>query len=235
MAMKITACCTILLLQHPDTMFTGIIEEIGYIEDLNLTQGSGRLAVRGKLVRQDCHLGDSIAVNGVCLTVTDISASTIRFDVSAETLERSTLGLLQRQAPVNLERAMAANGRFGGHFVSGHIDGIGTIAARTPDANSILFTITAPPQLIRYVVEKGSIAIDGISLTIANCDTTSFTLSIIPHTLNRTTLRWRQVNDVVNLENDLLGKYIYKFLHSEEEKGSALPIDRTFLKKHGFA
>ncbi len=234
-AMKFIARFTTLLLQHPDTMFTGIIEEIGYIEDLNLTQGSGRLAVKGKLVRQDCHLGDSIAVNGVCLTVTDISTSSLHFDVSAETLERSTLGLLRRQDPVNLERAMAADGRFGGHFVSGHIDGTGTIVARRPDANATLFTITAPPQLIRYVVEKGSIAIDGISLTIANCDTTTFTLSIIPHTLNRTTLRWRQVNDVVNLENDLLGKYIYRFLHSEEEKRSASPIDRTFLQKHGFA
>ena len=216
-------------------MFTGIIEEIGYIEDINVTRGSGSLAVRGELVHQDCHLGDSIAVNGVCLTVTDISASSIRFDVSAETLERSTLGLLQRQEPVNLERAMAANGRFGGHFVSGHIDGIGTIVARTPDANATIFTVTASPQLIRYVVEKGSIAIDGISLTIASCDTTSFALSIIPHTLNRTTLRWRQIKDVVNLENDLVGKYIYRFLHAEEEKGSASSIDKTFLKRHGFA
>ncbi|MCK5879422.1 MAG: riboflavin synthase [Holophagae bacterium] len=216
-------------------MFTGIIEEIGYIEEVNVTRGSGSLAVRGKLVRQDCHLGDSIAVNGVCLTVTDISTSSLRFDVSAETLERSTLGLLQRQDPVNLERAVAANGRFGGHFVSGHIDGVGTIVARTPDANATLFTIAASPDLIRYVVEKGSIAIDGISLTIASCNTTSFTLSIIPHTLNRTTLRWRQVKDVVNLENDLVGKYIYRFLHAEEEKGSASAIDKTFLKRHGFA
>jgi riboflavin synthase len=216
-------------------MFTGIIEEIGYIEDINVTRGSGSLAVGGELVCQDCHLGDSIAVNGVCLTVTDISASSIRFDVSAETLERSTLGLLQRRDPVNLERAMAANGRFGGHFVSGHIDGVGTIAARTSDANATIFTVATSPQLIRYVVEKGSIAIDGISLTIASCDTTSFTLSIIPHTLNRTTLRWRQIKDVVNLENDLVGKYIYRFLHAEEEKGSASPIDKTFLKRHGFA
>ncbi|MCK4378123.1 MAG: riboflavin synthase [Deltaproteobacteria bacterium] len=216
-------------------MFTGIIEEIGYIEDVNVTRGSGSLAVRGKLVLQDCHLGDSIAVNGVCLTVTDISTSSIRFDVSAETLQRSSLGLLQRQEPVNLERAMAANGRFGGHFVSGHIDGIGTIVGRTPDANATIFTITASPQLIRYIVEKGSIAIDGISLTIASCNTTSFALSIIPHTLNRTTLRWRQINDVVNLENDLVGKYIYRFLHPEEEKRSASAIDKTFLKRHGFA
>ena len=216
-------------------MFTGIIEEIGYIEDINVTRGSGYLTVRGKLIRQDCHLGDSIAVNGVCLTVTDISASSMRFDVSAETLERSTLGLLQQQDPVNLERAMAANGRFGGHFVSGHIDGTGTITARKPDANSTLFTITTSPQLILYVVEKGSIAIEGISLTIASCNTTSFTLSIIPHTLNRTTLQWRQVKDVVNLENDLVGKYIYRFLHPEEEKESASAIDKTFLKRHGFA
>ncbi|MEA3241273.1 MAG: riboflavin synthase [Pseudomonadota bacterium] len=216
-------------------MFTGIIEEIGYIEDVNVTRGSGSLAVKGELVRQDCHLGDSIAVNGVCLTVTDISASSLRFDVSAETLERSTLGLLQRKDPVNLERAMAANGRFGGHFVSGHIDGIATIVGRTSDANATIFTITAAPQLIRYVIEKGSIAIDGISLTIASYDSTSFTLAIIPHTLNRTTLRWRQINDIVNLENDLVGKYIYRFLHAEEEKGSASAIDKTFLKRHGFA
>jgi len=216
-------------------MFTGIIEEIGYIEDVNVTRGSGSLAVRGELIRQDCHIGDSIAVNGVCLTVTDITASSIRFDVSAETLKRSTLGLLQRQEPVNLERAMPVNGRFGGHFVSGHIDGIGTIVARRLDANATIFTITTSPQLIRYVVEKGSIAIDGISLTIASCNTTSFALAIIPHTLNRTTLRWRQTNDVVNLENDLVGKYIYRFLHAEEEKGSASTIDKTFLKRHGFA
>ena len=216
-------------------MFTGIIEEIGYIESIDVARGYGKLTVSGKLILRDCHLGDSIAVNGVCLTVTDIAGSSLRFDVSAETLERSTLGLLRKRNPVNLERAMAADGRFGGHFVSGHIDGIGTIITRMQDANATLFTITASPDLIRFVVEKGSIAIDGISLTIASCNSTSFTLSIIPQTLKQTTLRWRQVNDVVNLENDMLGKYIYRFLHPNGEKESASPLDKTFLERHGFA
>ena len=216
-------------------MFTGIIEEIGYIESIDVARGYGKLTVSGELILRDCHLGDSIAVNGVCLTVTDIAGSSLRFDVSAETLERSTLGLLRKRNPVNLERAMAADGRFGGHFVSGHIDGIGTIITRMPDANATLFTITASPDLIRFVVEKGSIAIDGISLTIASCNSTSFTLSIIPQTLKQTTLRWRQVNDVVNLENDMLGKYIYRFLHPNGEKESASPLDKTFLERHGFA
>ncbi|MBN2333420.1 MAG: riboflavin synthase [Deltaproteobacteria bacterium] len=216
-------------------MFTGIIEEIGSIEWIDVRHGSGRLAVQGEIIRQGCHLGDSIAVNGTCLTVVEIGTSAVSFDVSAETVDRSTIGLLQPGDPVNLERAMAANGRFGGHMVSGHIDGTGTIAARSQDANATLITITAPPAITRLLIEKGSIAVDGISLTVAACSPTSFSVAIIPHTLNQTTLRWKKTRDRVNLENDLVGKYIYSFLHPETLEQPKSAIDHAFLKKHGFA
>jgi len=169
-------------------MFTGIIEELGRVVATGLNRASGRLQRAADRVLDDCRIGDSIAVNGVCLTVTAIRQPVIDFDVSAETLRRSNLGKLRAGDQVNLERALPADGRFGGHLVSGHIDGTGTITARQPQANAVLFTLSVPPDISRYLVEKGSIAVDGISLTTIACEPERFSVAIIPHTLRHTTL-----------------------------------------------
>ena len=167
-------------------MFTGIIEEIGKISNIKRGARSAILSIQASKVLEDAHLGDSIAVNGVCLTVTTLNGDVFTADVMNETLSRSSLGSLRAGSPVNLERAMAAGGRFGGHIVSGHIDGTGRIASVTRDDNAVWFRIMADKKLLRYIVEKGSIAIDGISLTVAKTDSESFSVSIIPHTIGQT-------------------------------------------------
>ncbi len=218
-------------------MFTGIIEEIGSIISSNLTGGSGELRIEASLTLQGCKLGDSIAVNGVCLTATRIAGRELTFDVSAETLRRSNLGTLKRGDQVNLERAMAADGRFGGHMVSGHIDGTGTLKTRRQEGNAIIFSFSVPPAIAHYLIEKGSIAIDGISLTITTLTGDSFSVAVIPHSLKQTTLGSKRTGEVVNLENDLVAKYIEKLLqpenHSPDKQASALNLD--LLRKHGFA
>lgn len=193
-------------------MFTGIVEEVGSIASIQKGAHSCVLTIRAKTVLEDAHLGDSIATNGVCLTVTRITESTFSADVMHETLNRSSLGKLRVGSPVNLERAMAANGRFGGHIVSGHIDGVGTISSITEDDNAVWYSIKAPADIIRLIVEKGSIAIDGISLTVASVSASSFSVSIIPHTRAQTNLASKRVGDVVNLENDCIGKYVERLL-----------------------
>ena len=218
-------------------MFTGIIEEIGSVISSGLTSGSGELRIEAKLVLEECKLGDSIAVNGVCLTVTRIAGPEIAFDVSAETLRRSNLGILKRGDQVNLERALAADGRFGGHMVSGHIDGTGTLNDRRQEGNAIIFTFSAPATIARYLIEKGSIAIDGISLTITALSGDNFSVAVIPHSLQQTTLGKKEVGEMVNLENDLVAKYIEKLLqpknNSPDNQTSTLNLD--LLRKHGFA
>lgn len=189
-------------------MFTGIVEEVGTIASIRKGAHSCVLTVKAHTVLEDVHLGDSIATNGVCLTVTQFSPTTFSADVMHETLNRSSLGALRAGSAVNLERAMAADGRFGGHIVSGHIDGTGKISRIEADDNAIWYTIQTPPDILRYIVEKGSIAIDGISLTVARVDSASFSVSIIPHTRAQTNLASKQVGDVVNLENDIIGKYV---------------------------
>lgn len=193
-------------------MFTGIVEEVGKILQIEKGSKSSILHIEGNLIFDDLKIGDSVAVNGVCLTVTSLSSHTFTADVMSETLSRSSLGTLQKNSPVNLERAMAANGRFGGHIVSGHIDGTGIIESIKRDDNAIWYTIKTPEKLMRYIVEKGSIAIDGISLTVAKLTKTSFLVSIIPHTVKATTLGTKGVGAVVNLENDVVGKYVERFL-----------------------
>ena len=193
-------------------MFTGIIEEIGTIENIRRGTNSAVLTIGAETVLSDCHVGDSIAVNGICLTVTGFTVRAFTADAMHETLDRSSLGALKTGSKVNLERAMAANGRFGGHIVSGHIDATGTIRSIERDDNAIWYTIATPSEVLRYIVEKGSIAIDGISLTVARVDATSFAVSTIPHTNEVTTLSERRVGDVVNLENDIIGKYVEKLL-----------------------
>lgn len=216
-------------------MFTGIVEELGSIRSVRRGQHSSVLSIAAKDILSDLKIGDSVAVNGVCLTATTVDGSGFTADVMHETLDRSALAGLGPGSPVNLERAMAANGRFGGHIVAGHVDGVGTIAAIEKDDNAIWFTITAPAQVLRYVVEKGSIAIDGISLTVARVETDRFAVSVIPHTAAVTLLGLRRTGDRVNLESDLVGKYVERLLRpAPEEKGQESKLTMEFLSQHGF-
>lgn len=217
-------------------MFTGIVEEVGTLKAIRKGAHSAVLEIQAKVVLEDIHLGDSIAVNGVCLTATSFSPSGFTADVMHETLNRSALSALRPGSRVNLERAMAANGRFGGHIVAGHVDGVGTVRRIEKDDNAIWYTIAAGPEILRYVVEKGSITIDGISLTVARVDSDSFAISAIPHTVSVTVLADRKPGDQVNLETDIIGKYVEKLLQppppAEEEKKSG--ITREFLTRYGF-
>ena len=214
-------------------MFTGIIEEVGTVKTVKRSGNSSFIEIQAEKVLEDVSIGDSIAVNGVCLTVTHFGVGVFQADVMNETLSRSSLGSLASGSPVNLERAMAANGRFGGHIVSGHIDGTGTVTDVRNDGIAVWYTISAAPGILRYIVEKGSIAIDGISLTVAKVTDTSFNVSIIPHTASQTTLATKKKGDTVNLENDIIGKYVEKLIKPAEniEKSG---ITREFLAKNGF-
>lgn len=214
-------------------MFTGIVEEIGTIKSVKRGSKSSVLTIECKDVLADTKIGDSIAVNGVCLTVTDMNKNGFIADVMAETINRSTLGVVNTGSKVNLERAMAANGRFGGHMVSGHIDGIGYISSIKKDDNAIWYTITADERQLYYIVEKGSITIDGISLTVAAVDEYGFQVSIIPHTQKETILFYKKIGDKVNLECDMVGKYIEKLLNSKKSNDDS-KITEEFLIKHGF-
>lgn len=203
-------------------MFTGIVEEVGKVASIRKGPHSCVLAISASKVLEDVHLGDSIATNGVCLTVTDFTRNGFSADVMHETLNRSSLGSLRPGSPVNLERAMLAGGRFGGHIVSGHIDGVGTIRDIAEDDNAVWYRIGCAPSILRFIVEKGSIAIDGISLTVAKVDAESFSVSIIPHTRAQTNLATKHAGDVVNLENDCVGKYVERLLAcSPELSGNA--------------
>lgn len=215
-------------------MFTGIIEEVGTVKAVKRSGTSSFIEIQAKKVLEDVHLGDSIAVNGVCLTVTHFGGGVFRADVMNETLSRSSLGSLTSGSPVNLERAMAAGGRFGGHIVSGHIDGTGTVSDIKNDGIAVWYTIAAPRELLRYIVEKGSIAIDGISLTVAKVTDTSFSVSIIPHTAAQTILGTKKIGDTVNLENDIIGKYVEKLMKPSDPQKSESGITMDFLMKNGF-
>ena len=193
-------------------MFTGIVEELGTVAGIAHGVESAVLRIEGPLVVTDAQHGASIAVNGVCLTVIDHDASGFSVDVMAETLRRSSLGSLEPGDRVNLERAMSAGGRFGGHIVQGHVDGTGSVLARTPGDRWEDVEISLPPELRRYVVEKGSITVDGISLTVSAVGESSFTVSLIPTTLELTTLGRKGVGEVVNLEVDVLAKYVEKMM-----------------------
>ena len=191
-------------------MFTGIIEEKGKIKAIKRGAASSVLSIEGSVIFDDLKIGDSVAVNGVCLTATKIEGGAFEADVMHETLDRTGLGQLRPGSAVNLERAMAANGRFGGHIVSGHIDGQGVVKEIKKDDNAIWYYIQAPASIMRYIVGKGSIAIHGISLTVAKVTEDTFAVSIIPHTAAETTLSERKTGDKVNLENDIVGKYVEK-------------------------
>lgn len=215
-------------------MFTGIIEEVGEITGLRRSGDSAILGVRAKTVLDGTKIGDSIAVNGVCLTVVRLTADGFDGDVMPETLRRTNLGALRPKSRVNLERAMAADGRFGGHIVAGHVDGTGTITERKPEGNAVWVTVSAAPDLLRYIVEKGSIAIDGISLTVAYVDDSCFKVSIIPHTGEETTLLTRTAGYVVNLETDIVGKYIEKLMKPAKTPQPRSRLSAEFLAQNGF-
>ena len=219
-------------------MFTGIVEEIGEIKNIKHGSKSAVLTIKGSVVTKDSKVGDSIAVNGVCLTATSIMGDIFTADVMAETMRRSSLGDLKQGSKVNLERAMLCNRRFGGHIVSGHIDGTGTIRNLEKEDNAVWVTIAASPHILKYIVEKGSIAIDGISLTVAYVDSEVFKVSIIPHTAIETTLLTKNKGDTVNLENDIVGKYVEKLLgYNHKPDNNSTPesnIDMDMLSKYGF-
>lgn len=215
-------------------MFTGIVEEIGTLQVVRKGAKSSVLTIGGSCIFDDLRLGDSVAVNGVCLTVASLTNNTFSADVMHETLSRSSLGSLKSGSHVNLERAMPANGRFGGHIVSGHIDGIGMIVTIKKDDNAVWYTITATTKIMKYIVEKGSIAIDGISLTVAEVTADRFSVSIIPHTAKNTILTEKNVGDMVNLENDTVGKYVEKLMGFAETQTSHSNITKEFLMKFGY-
>ncbi len=215
-------------------MFTGIIEELGTIKNLSIQGTSGQIVIEAEKVLKGTKIGDSIAVNGICLTVTSLQANGFTADVMAETVRRSSLGTAKKGDRVNLERAMAADGRFGGHIVSGHIDGTGKIISYRKEENAIWVEIETTEKILRLVMEKGSICIDGISLTVAAVGTNSFKVSVIPHTGEMTTLLKKKQGDLVNLENDVIGKYVERLLgfqEEPEEEGSGITME--FLKEYG--
>ena len=216
-------------------MFTGIVEEMGKIVRVEKGAKSSRLTVSGDKIFSDLKLGDSVATNGVCLTVTSFSKGIFTADVMNETLKRSNLGELRQGSMVNLERAMIADGRFGGHIVSGHIDGTGVITKIEQDDIAVWYTIRADRKIMKYIIEKGSVAIDGISLTIAKVTDNDFSVSLIPHTAKETVLGYKKTGDTVNLENDVVGKYIEHFLSFKEEpETKSSGITKEFLLKAGF-
>ena len=210
-------------------MFTGLIEEIGTVRQSHIS--TGNLSIFANTVLKHMAIGDSISVNGVCLTVTNFSRTFFTVDVTPETIRRSTLGHLHSGDLVNLERPMPADGRFGGHLVSGHVDDVGWISQKQTENNAIVIEIKAAPSLMDFIVEKGSVAVDGISLTVAAVHHNKFRVSIIPHTAHQTTIVQKKIGDPVNLETDLIGKYVHRFLRVD----SHFPdITVDFLHRNGF-
>ena len=217
-------------------MFTGIVEELGEIVNIERQGVSGTIRIRAKKVLEGTKVGDSIAVNGICLTVTSMQDGMFTADVMAETIRRSSLSQAKAGDKVNLERAMAADGRFGGHIVSGHIDGTGTIRSYRREENAVWVTIGTKPEILRLIVEKGSICIDGISLTVAAVTDDTFSVSIIPQTGEETTLLSHEPGAPVNLENDVVGKYVERLMGfaSAESQPKSTGITMKFLEEYGF-
>lgn len=214
-------------------MFTGIIEEIGTIKSVKSTKDAIVFSIGAKHILQDVSLGDSIAVNGVCLTVTEFSSEAFSVDVMPETVKSTSLAELKQGSKVNLERAMAANGRFGGHFVSGHVDGTATIVKKQQVSNAVYYELQISEDLTNTLIHKGSITIDGISLTIFGLEKEKVVISIIPHTIQETILGSKGVGDIVNIECDMIGKYIKKFV-SQQVTPTQSSLSKSFLEENGF-
>ncbi len=216
-------------------VFTGIVEEIGTVTRIMKGQNSSVLSIQGSRIFEDLKLGDSVAVNGVCLTVSGLNRQSFDADTTSETLARTSLGALRTGSSVNLERAMSANGRFGGHIVTGHVDGTGSISKIRRDERTVWITFTAGPEILKYIVEKGSIAVDGISLTVAAVNQDSFSVAIIPHTEKSTTLLMKSQGERVNLECDMIGKYVERFSdRRQKNEPQKCVITEEFLSKAGF-
>ncbi|MCK1996077.1 riboflavin synthase [Psychrobacillus psychrodurans] len=211
-------------------MFTGIVEEQGIVKNIQKSASSMQLSIQADRSLEDIKLGDSISVNGVCLTVITFSQTEFTVDVMPETFHATTTNLLKNGSAVNLERAMGANGRFGGHFVSGHVDGVGTILKKRPTANAVYIDITVPEDVSHFCIPKGSITVDGTSLTIFEITKSTITISLIPHTNKETVLGMKKERELVNIECDMLGKYMYQYVKNKKES----TITQDFLKQNGF-
>jgi riboflavin synthase len=214
-------------------MFTGIIEEMGLIKNMARRPDSIRLTIQAEKVLEGTILGDSIAVNGVCLTVTELTKTTFSADVMHESMRRSSLSEIKTGSAVNLERALQVGSRLGGHIVSGHIDGVGRIERITKDGIAQVISVAVPPDMSQYIVEKGSIAIDGISLTVATAAPGRFSVSIIPHTMSNTTLLSKREGSTVNLETDMIGKYVKNFTVDYKDNQTK-KLDLNTLLENGF-
>lgn len=210
-------------------MFTGIIEEVGSIKNI----GGGRIEISAEKVLEDVNLGDSISVNGICLTVVDFDKNSFKADIMPETIRRTSLIDAKKNTKVNLERALTLSARLGGHIVSGHIDGVGEIISLTKDKNALLMKIKTDKSILKYIVEKGSVALDGISLTVASVTGVDFTVSLIPHTREITNLKYKRVGSVINIENDVIAKYVEKLFKNENNENK-VSISREFLIENGF-
>lgn len=215
-------------------MFTGLIEEIGKVQSIVKSTKSAKITIKASRVLEEVKIGDSISTNGVCLTVTEFTTKSFVVDIMAETMRRSNLHLLSPGDEINLERALRLSDRLGGHLVSGHIDGMGAISNYENEDNAVWVTVSTDPEILKYIVQKGSIAIDGISLTVAYVDDSAFKVSIIPHTKEITTLLRKKIGDIVNLECDMVGKYIEKMLSFKEKAPVKKGIDMNFLSEYGF-
>lgn len=219
-------------------MFTGLIETVGEIDQIGKKQDSFQIRITSALDLSDTDIGASIAVDGVCLTAVAVGKNTFTAEASPETLARTTLNERKRGDSVNLEQALQLSDRLGGHLVTGHIDGIGEITDITKASNAWIIGISIPPALARYLVKKGSVAVDGVSLTVNEIEGNTFTVSIIPHTAQNATIGNKRIGEKVNIETDLIGKYVERFLHQAElppkKKGNSSTIDADFLNKHGF-
>lgn len=219
-------------------MFTGIVEEVGRVSSIKNSTNSAILTIEAEKVLEESKIGDSISVNGVCLTVTDISSKSFSADIMHESLKRSSLGELKKGSRVNLERALKLSTRLGGHIVSGHIDGVGKIKSIKKDDNAVWYCIEANEKILKYIIEKGSVAIDGISLTVAEENDKDFSVSVIPHTRAASNLSEKKIGSRVNIENDCIAKYVEKLLYLDgdisKEKSKESNIDMKFLIENGF-
>lgn len=219
-------------------MFTGIVEEVGRVSSIKNSTNSAILTIEAEKVLEESKIGDSISVNGVCLTVTDISSKSFSADIMHESLKRSSLGELKKGSRVNLERALKLRARLGGHIVSGHIDGVGKIKSIKKDDNAVWYCIEANEKILKYIIEKGSVAIDGISLTVAEENDKDFSVSVIPHTRAASNLSEKKIGSRVNIENDCIAKYVEKLLYLDgdisKEKSKESNIDMKFLIENGF-
>jgi len=217
-------------------MFTGLVENLGIIKEIGIKDGSTIISIETKMDLSESKIGDSISISGMCLTIVDIERNIFTFEASPETISRTILKELKNGDKVNLERAMRINDRLGGHLVTGHIDGMGTIQNKTKAGNSIKIEIVVSGDTFKYIVEKGSVTIDGISLTVNDCQRNVIIINVIPHTAQHTTLRFKKAGDKVNVETDIIGKYVEKLLYKNNivQDGNYKKIDYKFLEESGF-